>query len=554
MGTNPLKPSDVQVLPDPARRWLPATPSQKAALDSPADILLLGGAAGSLKTSTILVDLIQERESPKMRSYFFRRMYTELEGGDGAIDQSHHIFPQTGAVYNSTTHTWRWPSGAEFYFRHCKTDKDVFKYQGHAMSAIGIDESTHWMMKLIRYLITRNRSTDPWLKIRTRLGTNPGNVGHKEHMKLFFPDIRTFPKEIVGVCPHCDPQFAPPQGELRFDAKWPDDGTPLSDPNGDAVSVAYILSYVRDHNLLGSRYIANLKMQNPATAKALLEGCWKVFEGQYYDCWDSTRMTVPIQSIPVEWWWPHWTGTDYGYSGSAAASGLFTRSPSGVIYLLNEYPTGDRQGARREDARKFARNHYDNLLRYGRGADRDSGYEQPMRLDAMYLGRDSWAERGADHSLAALMNEELTPQDLEFIPVSDDRAGGAQLTYTKLANDEFKVARNCRNTVESLESRLHDEKEPMKVRKDPGSHLCDYHDMVLHGLYGYLDTERKPSAERIKERLKAIVDTGDPMALTSAMISYQKIVKAEEAEENEDPVYVGGSARRRMNRATDKHT
>jgi hypothetical protein len=37
------------------------------------------------------------------------------------------------------------------------------------MSALAIDESTHWPEKMIRYLVTRNRSTDPNVKTRVRL-------------------------------------------------------------------------------------------------------------------------------------------------------------------------------------------------------------------------------------------------------------------------------------------------------------------------------------------------------------------------------------------------
>ena len=42
--------------------WTPKTASQKAALESQADILLFGGSAGSLKTETILVDAARESQ------------------------------------------------------------------------------------------------------------------------------------------------------------------------------------------------------------------------------------------------------------------------------------------------------------------------------------------------------------------------------------------------------------------------------------------------------------------------------------------------------------
>lgn len=469
-----LKPSNVEVLPDPTLRWLskkiaqagkewrPATEKQKAALDCEADILMLGGSAGSLKTSTILVDLIQEREFPHMRSYFFRRLYSELEGGGGAIDQARELFGGAGGVYNESKHTWKFPSGAEFYFRHCQFEKNVYSYQGHAMTAIGIDESTHWPMKFIRYLITRNRSTDPGMQIRMRLGTNPGNVGHKEHMKLF----------MGGVCAHCEPGKAPQQGKLRTDARWPDDGTPMLDRehSGTPITVSYILSNVREHVLLGSAYITRLMMQNPAVAKALLAGCWRQFEGQYFDIWDYRRMTVPVQSIPVEWWWPHWTGADYGYSGSAAAAHLFTRAPEGTIYLLQEYPAGDIEGARRQTVRVFAQGVYDTFVKL------DAGQEQARRIEDMYLGPDSWNDRGDEHTLAGQMNDILEPHGLEFIKADNDRAGGAQLIYAMLQHDELKIAQTCTNTIEAIESRIHDEEEPVKVKKVKEDPLDDYYD------------------------------------------------------------------------------
>src|SRR5579872_3796535 len=205
MGTTPLRPHDIQIMPDPVRGWLarnpkpsgalfwPVTDEQGSALDSTADILLLGGSAGSLKTSTILADLIQERDYSFMSSYFFRRTFPELEE---AIEQAYRLFPQTGGKYNSTDHSWHWASGATFRFRHLSHEKHLWENQGKSMSAIGVDESTHIPLEWIRYLVTRNRSTDPDLKIRVRLGTNPGNISSKEHMKMFFN----------GVCPHCEPE------------------------------------------------------------------------------------------------------------------------------------------------------------------------------------------------------------------------------------------------------------------------------------------------------------------------------------------------------------
>jgi hypothetical protein len=171
--------SSIEVLPDPIRGWLarnqkpedprfwPATDQQGAALDCDADILLLGGSAGSLKTSTILADLIQERDYPRMNSYFFRKTYPELED---AMQQAMDLFPQTGARSRDDGREYVWPSGAHFRFRHLSHEKNLFENQGKAMTAISVDESTHLPLDWIRYIFTRNRSTDPDIKTRLRLG------------------------------------------------------------------------------------------------------------------------------------------------------------------------------------------------------------------------------------------------------------------------------------------------------------------------------------------------------------------------------------------------
>jgi hypothetical protein len=91
-----------------------------------------------------------------------------------------------------------------------------------------------------------------------------------------------------------------------------------------------------------------------------------------------------------------------------AFSVLLARSPEGgPIYVLDEFPHILTE-ARKMDVKKFAREHYKALI------ERPSRYEQPPRIAALYLGPDSWAERGDMHTLADLANEELQQYDLAF--------------------------------------------------------------------------------------------------------------------------------------------
>jgi hypothetical protein len=504
----------------------------------------------------MLVDLIQERDYPSMRSYFFRRTYAELEGGDGAIDQSHKIFSQTGATYNSSSHTWKWPSGAEFYFRHAQHEKNVYPYQGHAMSALAIDESTHWPEKMVRYLVTRSRSTDPNLKTRIRLGTNPGNIGHTWHMKLF----------LGGVCPHCEPQNAPPQGVLRYDGKWPSDGQKLAIDLGDGrierLSISYILSNVRDHSLYPASYLAKLKMQSAATSKALLAGCWKIFEGQYFDLWDAQRgmrpgmdwdeamkiapgfgpMVVPRRVLNEQWWWPRWCASDYGFSISIGAAHEAVHIPPSPGWPRGRVAVVDEFGCQ-ETAANFAKMLLERWV-----LDED---KKPIerRWQPWYLSPDSFSEEGHPDTLAGQMNSVLRPYGVNFSPASNDRQGGAMKLYTGLETGELIICENCKQTIEVFESRIHDPKKENDVLKISGDPIDDIYDCVRY-LYYSFETHRgvtAPVQVRIQERIEKQWKT-DP---TAAMFHAGKI-KEEEEQRGRPSSYSGGSAARRRIEAWEK--
>src|SRR5271167_278392 len=58
--------------------WSPKTTAQEAVLESSADILFFGGAAGSLKTETMLVDAARESGNPNLRAIIFRQSFPQM--------------------------------------------------------------------------------------------------------------------------------------------------------------------------------------------------------------------------------------------------------------------------------------------------------------------------------------------------------------------------------------------------------------------------------------------------------------------------------------------
>src|SRR5215469_666451 len=76
--------------------WSPKTAAQKAALESSADILFFGGAAGSLKTETMLVDAAQECGNPNLRAIIFRQQFTQMTD---IVDKTHKLYKPMGANF-----------------------------------------------------------------------------------------------------------------------------------------------------------------------------------------------------------------------------------------------------------------------------------------------------------------------------------------------------------------------------------------------------------------------------------------------------------------------
>ncbi len=103
--------------------WSPKTAAQKEALESDADILFFGGAAGSLKTETILVDAIRERNNPNLRAIIFRQQFTHMTD---IVEKTHRLYTPLGAKFvGQPNWTWTFPSGAKVRLAYISCDKDV---------------------------------------------------------------------------------------------------------------------------------------------------------------------------------------------------------------------------------------------------------------------------------------------------------------------------------------------------------------------------------------------------------------------------------------------
>jgi hypothetical protein len=519
--------------------WKPATPAQKDALDSRADILLFGGSAGSLKTETMLMDAVQEYDNPNLRGIVFRSSFVEMTD---IIDKTKRLYSPFGGVFvGSPKWTWTFPSGATIQFAYMKTDDDVWKYLGPRYSFIGFDESTLHSEKQVRNILGRLSSTDSTLRLRMRLTSNPGNIGAAWHMTLF----------LHGFCPVHTPKECAQPGKLYWNRFWPSDGEAIP------FSVAFIPGKLSDHNLLDANYSKRLHMMSGGAAAAMEKGCWCTLEGAYFP-FLHRGMIKPLAEAGVEWWHNHFLSMDFGYGKSSSSVGLYVRGPGEAAPPELHIP-----GVRREmlpdtnavyfpegRIRKIGELVVPHVPAYELAQMAIEAFVKPAeggerrRIIAGFLDPSNFKEIGDGHTIADQVNEIFEPWDIHFERASNDRLGGWQLLYRMLRSGEFEITDVCPRTFEALRTRMHDDVKPGDIKKVAGDPLDDVSDETRYALYTFVQFATKPREMRLQDAVRGL-DLG------SAAIRWQQM--EDRIDQEEAPIQLGRRRRMGMGMGPRRH-
>jgi hypothetical protein len=476
--------------------WYPNTKMQEEALQCMADILFLGGSAGSLKTESLLVDAAMERDNPNLRGIIFRQAFTEMTD---IVDKTRKLYLPMGARYvGQPNWMWTFPSGGTIRLAIMDNDGAVDKYLGPRYSWIGFDESTFHTEYQIRNILGRLASTDKRLRLRMRLASNPGHVGAAFHKKMF----------LRGACPVHEPDKCAVSGRLYYDAVWPSDKYPLRDKDGHGFSIAFIPGRLTDHNLLDEKYVYRLRMMSGGLAKAMEQGCWCKLEGAYFSHWDQNKMIIPYASIQEHWWDTHFISIDYGFGKSSAAAYLHVRLQTGQIRTIAEIVESKVPAV---DFGKMVADAFVKPLYQG----------QQRRVCAVFLDPSNFKDIGDGHTIADQLQDQFASYNIGVIRASNDRAGRWQLMYTDLKTGNWAVADTCPKLCDAIPSRMHDPKKTGDIIKVIGDPLDDAMDCAGYGLYSFTNVGEMPAHERAMEAIKGIPKED----VTSRMVFYQKAIE-----------------------------
>lgn len=257
------------------------TKKQKEFIDATADEVLYGGAAGGGKSYGQLIDaFLYALKYKGSKQLILRRTFPELERS--LILVSLELFPQTICKYKENKHRWIFANGSFIEFGYCDNEKDVTRYQGAEFDVIRFDELTHFTEFQYQYLISRIRGVNNYPK-QIKCSTNPGGVGHA-WVKARFIDNKIPGKEYK---------------------------------DGKRTRI-FIPAKVQENKFLmdaDPEYIYRLEQLPEEQRKALLNGEWDVFEGQYFTEFNKEIHVIKPFDIPGNW--KRFRSLDYGLDMTA---------------------------------------------------------------------------------------------------------------------------------------------------------------------------------------------------------------------------------------------
>ncbi|MGC2526832.1 MAG: phage terminase large subunit [Candidatus Acidiferrum sp.] len=419
--------------------------------DSPAKYRLFDGAAGPGKTKALLWEAIMQANVwPGADTLLLRRTYPELESSLLAYfrrDVPRDFYKK----YNESKHVVTWRNGSTTRFGYCRSENDVYQYQGAEFLFIGLDELTHFTFKQWQFLTSRNRCPVPGSVCSMAGATNPGNIGHAWVKSL-----------------------------------WVDHKPPASFDQTDyydANDCEFIRAWLSDNPIYANDadYRRALETLPEHLRKAFLDGDWNVFAGQYFDIFDNGRHTARPEEIRLEPWWPRWVSIDWGFQHPSAVywhcaipvESLKLKveresNPSEVSSSFDFQPS--TFNSRIVTYREFVQNGLSPRV-LAQGIAERSGREN---ISEVILSPDAFAHRTAEASIAEQLGDVFIANGLPRpTPADDDRIGGWQFMYQLLESNAWVITENCTKLIECMPTLVRDNTRHEDIRKMDGDDPAD---------------------------------------------------------------------------------
>lgn len=430
--------------------WKPQ-PRQAAFMARPEYEALYGGAAGGGKSDALVIEALRQVHIPWYKALILRKTFPQLrELIDKTLNYYPRIYPK--ARYNGSSHTWRFPSGAQIIFGSLNRPQDKIQYQGQAYDFIAFDELTHFTQEEYEYLKSRNRPNGPGTRVYMRATANPGGVGHGWVKDRFIT-------------------ASAPMTTIREEASWVD---PEGKKHTGEQSRIFVPSSVFDNQILMQNdpmYVQRLASMPEAERNALLYGDWDSFSGQVFTEWRNdpahyqdrigTHVIAPF-AVPPDW--SIWCGLDWGYSRPFSV-GWYAVDHERRMYAIREYYgcTGTpNQGVKLEPG---------EVARRIRQIEADDPNLRGRRIHR--IGDPAiWMSDGTE-SIGDLMSRER----VHFDKGDHARISGKMQMHHRLAMTDgipmLYVFSTCKHFIRTIPALVYDETDVEDINTEGEDHIYD---------------------------------------------------------------------------------
>ncbi len=492
-----------------SRGWRPINQQQMVALYSRSQMLLYGGASGGGKTDLLVGAAVEHADKSAMRSMLVRRAFTEMPQ---IMDRTRAVYSEMGATFRgSPENAWHFPAGGQVRLRYLKDNGDIGHLQGNPFTFLGVDESTYMLESQVRNILPWLASTDPSIKPRVILASNPGQIGADWHMKVF----------LRGKCPiHFPHESVEPCATYRG-SLWPSDNRPIG------LTVSFVPSLATDNPLYGEDKLTMLNSQTAEQRKKLLTGCWCQLEGRYFTFLNE-QFKRPYSESMEAWWMNHIISIDYGYGESHAAAGLYSITEPSVLFPEGRMFKVAEIVEHGMGSKDFAKKICEEWVIPSLG-------EQRRRFAAVYFDPANDQHTGTGKSNMDLMLEVFQQYGLVGIKSAKDRIGNAQNLYNMLKYGQVVICDTAPKTFNSLSTRMHDPRAPGDIKKIKGDPLDDLYDETAYAANTFFEQTVMPREVAQLQRLQRLREQGANERTIA--IEMQKMMVADAKEDA--PVYLG---------------
>lgn len=170
---------------------IPDSPQQRF-LQSSVKEVGFGGEAGGSKSFSLILDPTYQLTQKDYHALLLRRTYKQLTGDDGLVSLSQKVYPALGGTFIKSEYLWTFSDyPGTIRFGHIEHENNLEQdHEGHQYAYLGWDELQTFTERMYLYLFSRNRSSNPDIKLYIRSTFMPGGIGHFWVKKRFIDPFK----------------------------------------------------------------------------------------------------------------------------------------------------------------------------------------------------------------------------------------------------------------------------------------------------------------------------------------------------------------------------